>query len=44
MWTSTAQVANRIMLLTRTTKREDVRAPTDGITLFYTELDRSKVE
>jgi acyl-CoA dehydrogenase len=44
VWTSTAQVANKIMLLTRTTKLEDSTRPTDGITLFYTELDRSKIE
>jgi acyl-CoA dehydrogenase len=44
IWTSTGQVANRIMLLTRTTKREEVKRPSDGITLFYTALDRSKVE
>jgi acyl-CoA dehydrogenase len=44
VWTSTAQVANKIMLLTRTTRYEDVRRPTDGITIFYTDLDRSKIE
>ncbi len=44
VWTSTAQVANKIMLLTRTTRYEDARRPTDGITIFYTDLDRSKVE
>ena len=44
VWTSTAQVANKIMLLTRTTKLEDCARPTDGITIFYTELDRSKIE
>jgi acyl-CoA dehydrogenase len=44
VWTSTAQVANKIMLLTRTTKLENCRKPTDGITIFYTDLDRSKVE
>ena len=44
VWTSTAQVANKIMLLTRTTKLEDCRRPTDGITIFYTDLDRTKVE
>jgi acyl-CoA dehydrogenase len=43
VWTSTAQVANKIMLLTRTTKLEDCRKPTDGITIFYTDLDRSKI-
>ncbi|MDE2361527.1 MAG: acyl-CoA/acyl-ACP dehydrogenase [Hyphomicrobiales bacterium] len=44
VWTSTAQVANKIMLLTRTTKYEDCRKPTDGITIFYTDLDRAKIE
>ncbi|AOR78876.1 acyl-CoA dehydrogenase family protein [Novosphingobium resinovorum] len=44
VWTSTAQVANKIMLLTRTTKFEDVTKPTDGITIFYTDLDRSKID
>jgi len=44
VWTSTAQVANKIMLLTRTTAFEDVKRPTDGITIFYTDLDRSKIE
>ncbi|WP_309645567.1 acyl-CoA dehydrogenase family protein [Phenylobacterium sp.] len=44
VWTSTAQVANKIMLLTRTTRYEDAARPTDGITLFYTDLDRSKIE
>jgi acyl-CoA dehydrogenase len=43
VWTSTAQVANKIMLLTRTTKLEDCKRPTDGITIFYTDLDRSRI-
>ena len=44
LWTSTGQVANRILLLARTVKKEDARRPTEGITLFYTALDRSKVD
>lgn len=44
VWTSTAQVANKIMLLTRTTKLEDCKRPTDGITIFYTDLDRAKID
>jgi acyl-CoA dehydrogenase len=44
VWTSTAQVANKIMLLTRTTKYEDCRRPTDGITIFYTDLDRARID
>lgn len=44
IWTSTAQQASRIMLLARTTPREDCRKKTLGMSLFYTDLDRSKVE
>jgi acyl-CoA dehydrogenase len=44
MWTSTAQVANKMILLTRTTPREDCAKPMQGMTLFYTDLDRNKVE
>jgi acyl-CoA dehydrogenase len=44
VWTSTAQVAGKIMLLTRTTRLEDCSRPTDGISIFYTDLDRSRIE
>jgi len=44
MWTSTAQVADKILLLTRTTPKKECRKPTDGMTLLYTDLDRSKIE
>ena len=44
VWTSTAQVANKLMLLARTTPFEDCARPTDGISIFYTDLDRSKIE
>jgi acyl-CoA dehydrogenase len=44
IWTSTAQVANRILLLARTTPKSDVARPTEGMTLFYTALDRQKIE
>jgi len=44
VWTSTAQVANKLMLLARTTAFEDCARPTDGISIFYTDLDRSKIE
>lgn len=43
MWTSTGQVADKILLLTRTTPK-DKKRPTEGMTLFYTDLDRKKVE
>ena len=44
MWTSTGQVAHKILLLTRTTAKKDCKRPTDGMTLFYTDLDRTKIE
>ena len=44
VWTSTAQVANKIMLLTRTTRLEDCARPTDGISIFYTDLDRRHID
>jgi acyl-CoA dehydrogenase len=44
IWISTAQVADRMLILTRTTPLEDVAKPTQGLTLFYTALDRSRVE
>jgi acyl-CoA dehydrogenase len=40
VWTSTAQEAGKIMLLTRTTPKEECERPTDGMTLFYTDLNR----
>jgi acyl-CoA dehydrogenase len=44
VWTSTAQQANKILLVARTTRIEDCRRPLDGVTLFYTDLDRSRVQ
>ena len=44
IWISTAQVADRILLLARTTPLDQVKRKTDGLTLFYTALDRAKVE
>jgi acyl-CoA dehydrogenase len=44
IWISTAQVADRILLLVRTTPLDQVKRKTDGLTLFYTALDRAKVE
>jgi acyl-CoA dehydrogenase len=43
VWISTAQVAEKILLLARTTPLEDVKSPTLGLSLFYTDLDRSKI-
>ncbi|AWG35926.1 acyl-CoA dehydrogenase family protein [Alcaligenes aquatilis] len=44
IWISTAQVANKILLLARTTPLSEVKKPTDGLSLFYTDLDRSTIE
>jgi len=44
VWISTAQVANKMMILARTTPRDQVKRPSDGLTLFYAELDRSRIE
>jgi acyl-CoA dehydrogenase len=44
IWISTAQVAHKILLLARTTPIEELGKPTEGLTLFYTDLDRSCVE
>jgi acyl-CoA dehydrogenase len=44
IWTSTAQVADNILLLTRTTALEECAKPTEGMTIFFTKLDRSKIE
>ncbi len=44
IWTSTAQVANKILLIARTAEISETARPIDGLSLFYTDLDRSKVE
>jgi acyl-CoA dehydrogenase len=44
MWTSTGQEAHKIVLLTRTTPKSECKRPTDGMTLFYTKLDRKLIE
>ncbi len=44
IWISTAQVANKMLLLARTTPLEEVKRKTAGLSLFYTSLDRSKID
>lgn len=43
VWISTAQVAEKIMLLARTTPLEECKSHSHGLTLFFTDLDRAKV-
>ncbi len=44
IWISTAQVANKMLLLARTTPLDQIKRKTDGLSLFYTDLDRSKID
>ena len=44
IWTSTAQVASKILLLARTTPLDQVKRHSHGLTLFYTTLDRAHAE
>jgi acyl-CoA dehydrogenase len=43
VWISTAQVADRILLLARTTPLEEATKPTQGLSLFYTRFDRERI-
>ena len=43
VWTTNAQSASHMLLLARTTPREEVAKSTDGLSLFYTALDRDYV-
>ena len=43
VWISTAQVTEKMLLLARTTPIEEVGKPTEGLSLFYTDLDRRHV-
>jgi acyl-CoA dehydrogenase len=44
VWISTAQVAQKMLLLARTTPIDATAKPTDGLSLFYTDLDRRFIE
>lgn len=44
VWITTAQVTEKMLLLARTTPLEDCKKPTDGLSLFYTNLDRRFVD
>jgi acyl-CoA dehydrogenase len=44
IWISTAQVAEKMLILARTTPVEEVAKPSLGMSLFYTDLDRSRIE
>ena len=44
IWTTTAQVADKIMLIARTAPKEETDSPIDGLSLFYADFDRDYVE
>jgi acyl-CoA dehydrogenase len=44
IWITNAHVADRMLLIARTTPLEEVKRKTEGLTLFYTKLDRSAIE
>ena len=44
IWISTAQVANKMLIIARTTPLDQVQKPTEGLSLFYTDLDRTRVD
>ena len=44
MWTSTAQTANKILIIARTAALDSGVKPTESLTLFYTDLNRDQIE
>ena len=44
VWISKAVESEKVLLLTRTAKYEDSARKTDGLTLFFTDLDRAHVD
>lgn len=44
VWISKAMESEKILLLTRTTRADDVKKKTDGMTLFLTDLDRAHID
>ncbi|MFP6748936.1 MAG: acyl-CoA dehydrogenase family protein [Alphaproteobacteria bacterium] len=44
IWTSTALVSNKMLLIARTKEIGETKKPIDGLSLFYTDLDRDYVE
>ncbi|MDE2302833.1 MAG: acyl-CoA/acyl-ACP dehydrogenase [Sphingomonadales bacterium] len=44
IWITQAHLADRMLLIARTTPLEEVRRKTEGLSLFYTRLDRAHIE
>lgn len=43
MWTTNAQRANKMLIIARTTPKDQVKRRTEGLSLFYTDFDRSRI-
>ena len=44
IWTTSAQRANKILIIARTTPKAEAKKPTEGLSLFYADFDRSAIE
>ncbi len=44
IWITNAHVADHMLLIARTTPLDEVKKKTEGLTLFYTKLDRGAIE
>jgi acyl-CoA dehydrogenase len=44
IWITNAHVADKMMLLARTTPLDQVKRKTEGLSLFYTSIDRAQIE
>jgi acyl-CoA dehydrogenase len=44
IWTTGAQRANKILIIARTTPKDQVAKPTQGLSLFYTDLNRDHID
>lgn len=43
MWTTNAQRATKMLIIARTTPKAEVKRPTEGLSLFYTDFDRNRI-
>jgi acyl-CoA dehydrogenase len=44
IWTTGAQRANKILIIARTTPKDQAAKPTEGLSLFYTDLNRAHID
>lgn len=42
IWITNAQIAQKMVLLARTTALEDVKKPSEGLSMFYIDMDKSQ--